>query len=191
MLAMVYHGQQKWALADSVYREAMPYFEVIPALATGYLSDYATMKVLQPKTDPEGAVALLNRYLELKGSFGINEAGVYAYAQELLGNKEIADAIIPELRSAEGTDAYTARIWLARIDVHRGDYKSAFWEQAETYREESEYVQKTLEDSVTQALRDDAARQAEKARANLRYTLILFGGVFFAFFVSGPSSHSS
>ena len=181
MLAMVYHGQQKWALADSVYREAMPYFEVIPALASGYLSDYATMKVLQPKTDPEGAVALLNRYLELNGSFGINEAGVYAYAQELLGNREIADAIIPELRSAEGTDAYTARIWLTRIDMHRGDYKSAFWEQAETYREESEYVQKTLEDSVTQALRDDAARQAEKARANLRYTLILFGGVFFAF----------
>ena len=62
----------------------------------------------------------------------------------------------------------------------REDYKSAFWEQAEVYRNETEYIQKALEDSVTQTLREDADRQASDARGDLRLTLILTGGLFFA-----------
>ena len=181
LLAMVYHEQQKWALADSVYREAMPYFEVIPSLAPGYLSDYATMKMLQPDLDPEGAVALLDRFRELSGDFGVKEAGVYAYALELLGRRTESDPIIAELRSIkEDTAQYAALIWLTRIDRARGDYESAFWEQAEVYRRESAYIQQTLEDSVTQALRDDAARQTADAKASRQKVMIISGGVFFA-----------
>ena len=180
MLAMVYHAQQKWALADSVYREAMPYFEVIPALAPGYLSDYAQMKVLQPETDPAGAIALLRRYAELTGSLGVNEAGAYAYALELLGESKVADSLIAELESCDESARYSALMWLARINVLRGDYSSAVGEHVEAYRRETALIQKTLEDSVTQALRDDAARQTEAARAYLRQILILSGGIFFA-----------
>ncbi|MBR6182951.1 MAG: hypothetical protein IKQ76_00085 [Bacteroidales bacterium] len=180
-LAMVYHEQQKWALADSVYREAMPYFEVVPTLAPGFLSDYATMKMLQPVVDPEGAIALLDRYRELSGSFGVNEAGVYAYALELLGRKTDAEPIIAELRRTEDETAqYSALVWLARIDRARGEYESAFWEQAEVFRRESTLVQETLEDSVTQALRDDASRQAAAERERRRNFIILAGGIFFA-----------
>ena len=50
----------------------------------------------------------------------------------------------------------------------------------EIYKTESAIVQKTLEDSVTLALRDDAARQAADARGQLRLSLILAGGIFFA-----------
>ena len=179
-LAMAYHGLQKWAKADSVYKEAMPYFEVIPALAPSYLSDYAVMKLSQPQKDPEGAVALLNRYWELVGSFRISEAGAYAYAMELLGNRAEADRYIPMLRNQTGGKAYFARIWLARIDYSRGDYANTIWEQATNYQEEAALIQKSLEDSVTQALRDDAARQVEDARSELRQILFLAGGILFA-----------
>ena len=180
MLAMAYHGQQKWEQAEAVYQEAMSYFEVIPEMAPGYLSDYATMKMLQPKRDPEGAIALLNRYAELRGGLGVNEAGAYAYALELLGQGDSAKVLESDLRSRKGADRYNALIWLVRIDVNRGDYANAFWEQADVYSSESATIQKTLEDSVTEALRDDAARQAEDARGRLRQALILAGGIFFA-----------
>ena len=180
ILASIYHGQQEWALADSIYREAMPYFEVIPALAPGYLSDYAVMKLFQPQQDPSGAVALLERCRALTGSFGVSEAGAYAYAMELLGNRKESEMYIPLLRSMTGTDAYSARVWLTRIDYARGNLADAYREQALNNREESAFVQKALEDSVTQALRDDAARQASDARENFRMTLIFAGGIFFA-----------
>ena len=180
LLASVYHGQQKWALADSVYREAMPFFEDIPEIAPSILSDYARMKVEQPNADPAGAIALLQRYMELGGSFSVLEAGVYAYALELSGYRAGADAIISQLQAMEGTDRYTALIWLSKIDLARGDYASAYWRQAEVYRTESEFVQKTLEDSVTQALQDDAVRQATDYRKRLRASWYLVGSIFFA-----------
>ena len=179
LLAGVYHGQQKWELADSLYREAMPYFEVVPETAPSYLSDCAQMKVVQPRPDPEGAIALLDRLRELTGSFDVNEAGVYAYALELMGERAAADEIIPTLRAYAEQDR-AALIWLARIDEARGDYENAIREQADVYRSEAVLIQKTLEDSVTQALRDDAARPAKEARERNRMTLIAAGGIFFA-----------
>ena len=180
MLARVYLDQQKWTQADSVYLEAVPYFEIVPALAPGYLSDYAQMKVLQPKKDPEGAIALLDRYRELTGSFTVQEAGAYAYALELLGRRKESDTYIPGLRNASGEDAYTARIWLTRIDVAREDYKTAFWEQADNYKQETGYIQKALEDSIAQSLREVADRRAAEAKGRLRFFLILAGCIFFA-----------
>ena len=180
MLARVYHGQQKWAQADSVYQEALPYFEVVPALAPDYLSDYAKMKVLQPEKDPVGAIALLDRYRELTGSFRVQEAGTYAYALELLGRRKAADAFIPALRNQSGDEAYTAQIWLTRIDVARKNFESAFWGQAENYRKETELIQQVLGDSVAQALREDADRQSAETKAGLRLAVILAGGAFFA-----------
>ena len=180
MLAIAYHGQHKWALADSVYREAMPYFEILPSLAPSYLSDYATMKMMQPETDPAGAIALLDRFRELSGGLGVKEAGVYAYANEVLGNRQIADQYVSALRGLTGADRYAALVWLIRIDYYRGDYVTAFSEQDEFNWIQTEDIQKILEDSVTQALQDDAVRQAEATRSKLHLLLILAGGIFFA-----------
>ena len=180
MLAIAYHGQHKWALADSVYREAMPYFEILPSLAPSYLSDYATMKMMQPEKDPAGAIALLNRFWELVGGFGVKEAGVYAYANDWIGNRQVADQYIPALRGLTGMDRYAALVWLIRIDSKRGDYVTAFSEQDEFNGFQTEDIQKILEDSVTQSLRDEAARQATETRSRLRLIVILAGGIFFA-----------
>ena len=181
LLGMAYHKQFKWEKADSVFREAMPYFEVVPAVAPQYLLDYATMKVLQPEQDPAGAIALLDRYAELVGGFNNFEAcGAYAYANELLGNRQTADVYVPTLRGLTGQAHYNALIWLARIDLDRGDVNTAFAEQIEFDRLQTMEVQKTLEDSVAQAMRDDAVRQAADARASRQKIMIIAGGVFFA-----------
>lgn len=180
MLATAYYDQQKWAMADSVFRVAIPYLESIPAILPSYLSDYASLKVLQPEKDPAGAIALLTRYWEMTESFGPMEAGAYAYANELLGNRQVADQYLPQLRALTGKDRYPVLIWLARIDQTRGDYASAFGEQAEMYQTEAAIIQRTLEDSVTLALRDDAKQKATEARGQLRLSLIYAGGIFFA-----------
>ena len=176
-LALAYYNQRKWDLADSVFRDAQPYFESLPALAPSYLSNYAEMKVLQPQPDAAGAIALLDRYWELTGSFGTGEAGVYAYAQELVRNRKAADAWIPFLRTVAGGDRPTALVWLSRIDLLQGNYQSAYGEQAELHQYETQLVQGKLEDSVTQALREDAARQAEEARRDRRQAMTV---AFFA-----------
>ena len=181
LLAVAFQEQEKWAQADSVYREVRPYFESVPSRAHVFYSKYATLKVLQPEKDPAGAVELLDRYLELTGKFGIKEAGVYAYANELLGNHKVADRYIPVLRNVTGEDAvYSARIWLANIDEARGNYESALRERKWIYSLERETIQNALDDSVTKNLRDDSARQAKDARVELQRTWILVGGIFFA-----------
>ena len=180
MLARVYHKQKKWDLADSLYRQALPYFEMLPELTPDYLSDYATMKVLQPERDPAGAIALLDRYQELKGAWGVKEAGTYAYALVLTGGDAAAAPIIAQLRAISGYDRQAALVWLARIDVARRDFESAFWEQAEAYENESDYIPQILEDSVTQALRKDAAQQAEDAKESRQKIITIAGGIFFA-----------
>ena len=180
MLAMAYQGQERWAQADSVYRVASPYFESVPSRAHVFYSRYAMLKVFQPEKDPAGAVDLLNRYWELTGSFGVTEMGVYAYANELLGNRKIADQYIPALRRQTGDDAYSAQVWLANIDEARGDYGKALNERKAIYSQERGIIQAALDDSVTKNLRDDAARQVADGKSRLRTTWLLAGGVFFA-----------
>ena len=171
LLAQAYYNQRKWDLADSVFREAQPYFESVPTLTLNCLSNYAEMKVIQPQPDAAGAIALLDRYRELAGGFGTGEAGVYAYAQEMVGNRKVADSLIPSLRTAAGRDRLAALVWLSRIDLLRENYKDAYAEQAELHQYETLLAQKKLEDSVTQALQEDAARQAEQARKDRRQAL--------------------
>ena len=180
ILASVYREQQKWALADSVFRVAQSYFESNPSYAPGSLYYHAEVKLLQPNPDPAGAIALLDRYKELVGGFGVSETGAYAYALALLGDRKMADAYIAALRSVSGPEYYASLFWLERIDVARNDYASAYLEQAELYRYEAGAIQAALDDSVTQALQEDADRRAKDARTRLRQTLILAGGIFFA-----------
>ena len=181
ILAMAYQDQGKWAQADSVYQLARSAFETIPSRAPAFYSKYAQLKVLQPEKDPAGAVELLDRYWELTGAFGVTEAGVYAYANELLGRHQVADQYIPVLRNISGENAsYSAMVWLAEIDGLRGDYETALRERGMLYSKERKIIQDALDDSVTKNLRDDAARQVKEVRSNLRMILLLAGVVFFA-----------
>ena len=181
ILAVAYQDQKKWAQADSVYRLARAEFETVPSRAHSFYSKYALLKVLQPEKDPEGAIELLDRYRELTGGFGVTEAGVYAYANELLGRRQVADRYIAVLRDLkEENAAYSAMVWLADIDELRGDYGTALWERKMLYSKEKIIIQNALDDSVTKNLRDDSVRQASDARVELQRTWILAGGIFFA-----------
>ena len=180
MLASVYCDQQKWELAESVYQEALPYFEVLPSMAPVYLSKYSMMKLRQPRKDPAGAKALLDRFRGLVGGFGVSEKAAYAYANELLGDRKVSDQYLPELRALTGRERYAILDWLARIDLARGNTDTAFEEQNEFYWYQRGEVWQTLEDSVAQALQKDAAQQAAKEKANRRTLLVFAGGIFFA-----------
>ena len=180
ILGSVYRRQQKWALADSAFRMAEPYFESNPSYAPSSLYYYAEVKLLRPDPDPAGAIALLDRYKELVGGFGVSESGAYAYALTLLGDKKMADAYIDALRAVSGPEYHASLFWLERIDVARNDYASAYGERSELYRYESGAIQAALDDSVMKVLRDDASRQAEDARVRLRQMLFLGGILFFA-----------
>ncbi len=179
VLAMTYQEQEKWAQADSVYRLARPHFESVPSLAYIFYSDYAQLKVRQPEQDPAGAIELLTRYWELTGGFGIQEIGVYAYACELLGDRQTADRFIPALQNVtDENDLYVARVWLACIEEARGDYETALWMWKELYSGERAIIHDALDDSVSQTLQADARRQAAEARASRQKVLAIAGGVF-------------
>ena len=180
VVAMAYHKLKMWSMADALFREALPLVENIPSALQRYLFDYARMKLLQPKQDPEGALALLNRYREIGGYFGVDEKGAYAYALELLGDRESADPIVLQLRGEDGGERFRALVWLDRIDRHRGDYVLAYEEAAEAYMLDAENVQRNLEDSVAQSLREESDRKIAKAKSDRRTILILAGGIFFA-----------
>ena len=181
MLAMAYQDQEKWAQADSIYRLARPDFETVPSLAPIFYSKYALLKVLQPEKDPTGAIELLERYWELTGKFGVTEAGVYAFANELLGRRQVSDQYIAVLRNmTDENAAYSALVWLADIDEARGDYQTALKERKMVYSRERKLIQGALDDSVTKNLRDDAARQVADGKSRLRTTWLMAGGVFFA-----------
>ena len=181
MLAMAYQDQEKWAQADSVYRLARPDFETVPSLAPIFYSKYALLKVLQPEKDPAGAIGLLDRYLELTGKFGVTEAGVYAFANELLGRRQVADQYLAVLRGLnDESAAYSALVWLADIDETRGDFEAALRERKMIYSRERKIIRDALDDSVTKNLRDEAVRQAEDERTRIRMILIISGGIFFA-----------
>ena len=180
VLAMVCHRQERWAEADSLFREALPSVDTISTALGRYLYDYARMKLVQPARDPEGALALLDRYREMGGYFGVDEEGAYACALELSGNREAAEPIVARLRSVKGAERFNALVWLTRIDEHRGDYFLAFKETAEASALDKGNVERFLEDSVAQSLREEADRKAAEARASRRTTRILAGGIFFA-----------
>ena len=180
VLAMACHRQEHWAEADSLYREALPSVDTLSSALSQYLYDYARMKLEQPVRDPDGALALLERYRNAGGYFGVDQTGAYAYALELTSGRAASDPIVEQLRTVEGAERFAALVWLTRIDEHRNDYSSAFREFTESYKIDKSNIVSNLEDSVTQALREEADRKAEEARARLRSSWYLVGGIFFA-----------
>ena len=180
-LAYVYHSRKEWQKADSLYRHAILHSEAYPHALGLYLSNYARMKVQQPDKDPEGTIELLNRKRELSGGgLTLSEAGAYAYASELLGQTSVSDALIAKLQEASESRPIEVYPWLSRISEARGDYKSALAYQAEAHRLESKHIESVLSDSVTQALREEANGQAERARFHTQRTVLAAGVVIFA-----------
>ena len=178
-LAYVYHTKKEWSKADSLYREAIAHSETYPHALSDYLSNYARMKLLQPEKDPAGAIELMNRKREISGK-GLTpkEAGAFAYASELLGDKNTANALVARLQSVPESSRLDVLPWLARIAVFEGDMGTAYRYQAEMHVGEEEAIIERLTDSVTQSLQDHYAQEAQQERERkLRQGIWALGAV--------------
>jgi len=152
-LALVYHSKKAWAEADSLYRESICQSDRYPKALGIYLSNYARMKLLQPEKDPVGALDLLNRKRELVGGgFTPKEAGAYAYALALTGEKSAGEHICMQLKSLSGHARYDALPWLARIAEYYGEVRTAYDYQVEMHVGEEDLIMATLSDPVNRTL---------------------------------------
>ena len=166
-LALAYQNKKEWALADSLYRIGIAASEAYPQAQKSYIFEYARMKLIQPEKDPEGALELLNRGRETSGSLSPRDAGAYAYAAELVGDRRVADALLPQLQAVSGDARIYALMWISRIALARGDYEQAFKSRTEAYYLESTNLEATLTESVTKALQEEAARETAQTRSRL------------------------
>lgn len=186
-LAMVFHSQKEWALADSLYQRAINNSENYPYALSLYLSNYARMKVQQPKEDPAGTIELLDRKSALSGGGLIpKEAGAYAYALALVGEKSSSEKWKTQLESLTGKDHYDVLYWLMRMARLEGDAELAYHYLAEIRSGEDSIISETLSDSVTRSLQDYYEQAALQERERkYRLGLLAMAVVFLLFlFVS-------
>ena len=164
-LALVYHTRKEWAKADSLYREAIEYSEPYPHALTVFLSNYARMKLLQPDKDPAEAIGLLEKKRELTGG-GLTpqEAGAYAFASMLLGDRETGNALSSRLLALSDEDRKPALPWLYRMALSRDDPKGALEVFQEMRFQEDEEINAILSESVTKALQDYYEQSSQKER---------------------------
>lgn len=167
-LAIVYHNQHKWDMADSLYRKGMASASNNPHVMIPLLSNYARSKLVRPDKDPKGAVELLDRKRNDYGSaLTISEAGVYAYAKELLGKRKEADGLIQQLdRMAQDNP-----VWLinkSRIEEHRGEYQQAYQHANQAHIAERKDIDAILSESVTQSIRNQMESSLEQARQQMK-----------------------
>ena len=166
-LALVYHSMQEWDVADSLYQKALACATDYPVVMCTYLSNYARMLLLQPEPDPSKAISLLDRRRnEFHAALSVRDAGVYAYAADLLGRRDVTDGILRQLHAMPEEKRQAAFFWMASIALHRGDYASAYDYQNKTMALERKDIELSLRDSITLALQEYYDSLAEKERKN-------------------------
>lgn len=171
--ALVYHQKQKWASADSLYRISIENTTSNPSALKHFLSNYAKLKLHQPEKDPTGAIILLNRIrTECGFSLSPEEAAIYAYAQELLGNRKASDKLFDQLDQMGATTA-PIFMWRARIAEHRGEMGAALLYTQRSHLAEKELIDSVLKDSVTQTLQSEAENSLAQSQQHLRVVELL------------------
>lgn len=175
-LALAYQNKKEWALADSLYRIGITASDAYPQAQNSYILEYARMKLLQPEKDPQGALALLNRWRETSGDLSPRDVGAYAYASELLGDRRVVDVLLPRLQKVSGNARIYVLMWISRIALARRDFELAFKSRTEAYYLESTNLEAVLTESVTKALQEEATREAAQTLSRLH--VISFGAGF-------------
>ena len=181
-LAMYYQEKKDWKMADSLYQKAL-------ILASGdtmsmrlYLSHYASMKVVQPDPDPEGAIALLKRRLfEYKRSLTFKDYGIYAYASEMLGDKQTCDRILKMLYERPDSLRIDTHFMEYRIARHRGDYPLAIERFNITFLDQNETIERVLNNSINQSLKEYYENQAIETKHQAQVQRLFFVVMILAF----------
>ena len=120
-LALAYHSKYDWRKADSLYSLGIDKAKYDTLVEVNLLSNYAKMKMIQLKPDPQGAINLLDRmYRDYRQPLSILDYGVYAYAMELTGNKDACEQILCQLENLDSRSKESALDWLYRIYTYIG-----------------------------------------------------------------------
>ena len=177
-LAISYFALRDWERADSLFRKGIASSSSNPYAQSIFLSNYARMKVLQPKPDPEAAIALLKRkQKELGQRLSLRDAGAYAYALALSGKHQEAKGLLMQLEQYSESSPMVAAIWLSRCALAKGDYKLAYEALSQARESEDAEIHRVLSDSVTDAISrfySLAARQKQfQYRINIAFLFII------------------
>ena len=116
---------------------------------------------------------LLNRKKDISGG-GLTpkEVGAYAYASELLGDKNTADALVARLQAVPESSRGAVLPWLYRIALSRGDLSRALTLLQDMRIGEDAQINAVLEDSVSSALQRYNEQLVEKEK-NRRGLLVM------------------
>lgn len=173
-LALVYHSMQEWEKADSLYRIGLANDSDNAYAMKVLLSNYARMLMLQPDPNPKAAIELLNKLqTEYGANLSVKDAGVYAYAAELLGKTKVADNLLERIENLPGSLSSDAMSWLSRIALHRGNYEAAYHYLRKADLQDASIIRASLEDSVSKALQEYYERRTDEERKEKTQILLL------------------
>lgn len=185
-LAMLYQEKQDWKTADSLYIIALCLAEKDTASMALYLSHYASMKVIQPNPDPQGAISLLKRrYSEYRRPLTLKDYSVLAYASALVGDNKTCDSILEMIRKQPERKRVETRFMEYRIAKFRQDYPLALELFNSTYADQNEKVNQLLNHSVNQTLEEYYENQAIKTKHQSQIQQLVWAVVLLSVIITG------
>ena len=168
-LALAYHSKYDWRKADSLYSLGIDKAKYDTLVEVNLLSNYAKMKMIQLKPDPQGAIDLLDQmYRDYRQPLSVIDYGVYAYALELTGDKDACERILCQLENLDSRSKESALVWLYRIYMHRCDYKKALDYVLAAIEHNNVAVDSLLAVPVTEGLKNHFMSVADDNRARSR-----------------------
>ena len=185
-LATLYQEKSEWDRADSLYTEGTRILVQDTSSMVSLLKKYASMKVVQPDPDPQGAVALLRRCVnEYHMPLSLKDYSVYAYASALLGNDKTCDEILAMIRQQPEEARSATRFMEYKIAKYRSDYALALELYTETFDDQTKQVRELLNHSVDRTLSDYYATRTSAARDRARIQQLSWAIVFLLLVFAG------
>ncbi len=167
-LADLYRAIREWHSADSLYQAMLPHIERDTAYLSAFLSSYALMKTLQPNPDPNGAVELLRRKVDLGRNLSRKDYGVYALASKLSGDESTCQAILSMLDRHPHLESDNTRYQRYRIAEMQGDYAQAIELLKASYVEQDSIVAKVMRQSVVRSMEEYFEHQSAEKELKLQ-----------------------
>lgn len=180
-LAITYSMLKEWERADSLFKKGISASSSNSYAMSVLLSNYARMKVLQPKPEPEEAIVLLERMRNEYGyPLSLRDAGAYAYALTLIGKKQEAKRILNQLEQYAMSSPLEVESWLSRCASAVEDYKQAYEALRKAHLAEESEVQSVLSDSVTEAVAAYHEMAARQRRMQYRINMVVLASILLA-----------
>lgn len=172
-LAIVYYNKQRWDLADSLFRSGMEKAAADSVAMPVFLSNYARMKVVQPKPDPRGSIILLNKmFFNYHQPLSYTDYGVLAYASQLCDDDHTCREIEKMFSALSDEQKGTVSYWMAKIEQNRGNHANALEYYIKSFDENIRLFNDLVSQSVTQTLQDYYEQSAISAEKDGKIALL-------------------